>query len=73
MITPQSSDVQKLRIRVAEFKTRLQSDQSVTVLDVRNEQAWESSAVKIRGAIHIQSGNRHADPSWSKDRLMVVY
>lgn len=73
MITPQPRDVQKLRIRVEELKTLLQSDHPVTVLDVRNHQAGESSSVKIRGAIHIQSGNRHADPFWPKDRLMVVY
>ncbi len=73
MNTPQSSDVQKLRIRVEDIKPRLLSDEPSTVLDVRNQQAWESSPVKIRGATRIQCADWHTDPSWQKDRLMVVY
>jgi len=73
MITPQHAVTQKLRIRVEEFKPRLLSGEPVTVVDARNEQAWESSPVKIRGAIRIRFANWHVDPSWPKDRFMVVY
>jgi hypothetical protein len=73
MITPQHAVPRKLRIRVEEFKPRLLSGEPVTVIDARNDQAWESSPVKIRGAIRIPSANWHVDPSWPKDRFMVVY
>jgi predicted sulfurtransferase len=73
MVMPHHTVGQKLRIRVEELKPRLLSDKPVTVLDARNDQAWESSPVKIRGAIRIQPANWHTDPSWPKDRCLVVY
>jgi hypothetical protein len=73
MNTPQQSVIQKLRIGVEEFKARLLSGEPVTVLDACNEDAWESSPVKIRGAIRVQSANWHVDPTWPKDRFLVVY
>ena len=60
----------KLRIGVEEFKQRLKSGELVTVLDARNKEAWESSPVKVQGAIRWTS---HIDPSWPKGRLTVVY
>jgi hypothetical protein len=73
MNTPQQAVIQKLRIGVEEFKPRLLSGEPVTVLDARNDQDWESSPIKVRGAIRVQSATWHADPSWPKDRFMVVY
>ena len=73
MNAPQSAVAQKLRISVEELKTRQESGEPVTILDVRKDKAWESSFVKIRGAIRIQSANGHVDPSWPKDRFTIVY
>lgn len=73
MIKSQHTVAKTLRIRVEEIKRRLLLGEPVTVVDARNDQAWESSPVKIRGAIRIQSANWHTDPSWPKDQLTVVY
>jgi hypothetical protein len=73
MNAPQSAVAQKLRISVEELRTRQESGEPVMILDVRKDQAWESSLVKIRGAIRIQSANGHIDPSWPKDRFTVAY
>jgi hypothetical protein len=64
---------QTLRIGVEEVKTRQQTGAPVTILDVRNDKAWESSPVKIRGATRLRPAEGHIDPSWPKDRLTVVY
>ena len=73
MNTPHDAVGQTLRIDVEEVRTRQQSGSRVTMLDVRNDNAWESSPVKIQGAIRIQPTEGHIDPSWPKDRLTVVY
>jgi hypothetical protein len=73
MITPQQAVTQKLRIGVEDVNTRQQRGEAIAILDARNDQAWESSPVKIRGAIRIPSANWHTDPSWPKDRFTVVY
>jgi hypothetical protein len=72
MSTPHHSVGQTLRIGVEEVRTRQQSGSLVTMLDVRNEEAWESSPVKIRGAIRIQPAEGHIDPFWPKCQLTVV-
>ena len=59
-----------LRIGVEEFKQRLESGEPITVLDARNREPWESSPVKVPGAVRWVS---RIDLSWPKDRLMVVY
>ena len=73
MNTPHDAVGQTLRIDVEEVRTRQQSGSRVTMLDVRNDNAWESSPVKIQGAIRIRPAEGHIDPSWPKDRLTVVY
>ena len=74
MSTPHHSVGHTLRIGVEEVRTRQQSGSLVTMLDVRNDKAWESSPVKIRGAIRrIRPAEGHIDPSWPKDQLTVVY
>ena len=73
MSTPHHSVGHTLRIGVEEVRTRQQSGSLVTMLDVRNDKAWESSPVKIRGAIRIRAAERHIDPSWPKGQLTVVY
>ena len=59
-----------LRIGVEQFKKRLEAGEPMTVLDARNKGPWQSSPVKVPGAIRWTS---HIDPSWPKDRLTVVY
>lgn len=59
-----------LRIGVEQFKKRLEAGEPMTVLDARNKGPWQSSPVKVPGAIRWTS---HIDPSWPKGRLTVVY
>ena len=73
MSTPHHAVGQTLRIDVEEVRTRQQSGSRVTMLDVRNDKAWESSPVKIRGAIRIRPAEGHIDPTWPKGQLTVVY
>ncbi len=62
-----------VRISPGEVQARQQSGSAVTFLDARNDKAWESSPVKVRGAIRIRPADWHIDSSWAKDRLTVVY
>ena len=73
MTARQEPVTEELRISADDVKARLQSGVPVTMLDVRNDKAWETSPVKIRGAIRVRPADWHIDPSWPKDRLTVVY
>lgn len=73
MTTQQQPVAQGLRIGAEEVKSRLQSGEAMTILDVRNDRPWQASPVKIRGAVRIEPGQWHIDPSWSKGQLTVVY
>ncbi len=73
MSAPQHAVAQKLRISVEQLKTRQESGEPVTALDARNDQAWETSPVKMRGAIRIPTTDWRIDPAWPKDQLTVVY
>ena len=70
---PAQTAARGLRIGPEEVRAREQSGSTVTFLDARNDKAWELSPVKIRGAIRIRPAAWDIDPSWPKDRLMVVY
>jgi len=70
-LTPASE--QSLRISAEELRTRLESGEPATLLDVRNDQPWETSPVKITGAIRVRPADWRIDSSWPKDRLTVVY
>lgn len=63
-------DDERVRIGVEEFKRRLEAGEPITVLDARNKGPWQSSPVKIKGAVRWTG---YIDPSWPKDRLTVVY
>lgn len=63
-------DSGNIRISVNELKTRLDAGEPVMVLDARNRGPWESSPVKIRGAMRWTG---QIDPAWPKGRLTVVY
>lgn len=73
MSTTTHASEQSLRISADGLRTRLESGEAVTLLDVRNDKPWEKSSVKIVGAIRVRPAEWHIDPSWPKDRLTVVY
>lgn len=73
MSTSTSASEQSLRISAEELRTRLESGEAATLLDVRNNKPWETSPVKIAGAIRVRPADWHIDSSWPKDRLTVVY
>jgi len=73
MSAPTRASGQSLRIGAEELRTRLESGEAATLLDVRNDKPWETSQVKIVGAIRVRPAEWHIDPSWPKDRLTVVY
>jgi rhodanese-related sulfurtransferase len=73
MNTSHPTLAQALLIDVADVLARQQAGEPMTLLDVRNARAWESSPLKIRGAIRLQPPEWHVDPALPKDRLTVVY
>jgi hypothetical protein len=73
MTTRKKPVAEQLRIGADEVKARLQSGVPVTMLDVRNDKAWETSPLKIAGSIRIGPADWHIDPSWPKGQLLVVY
>jgi hypothetical protein len=73
MTARQESVAEELRIGADEVKARLQSGAPVTMLDVRNDKAWEANPVKIPGAFRIRPSDWHIDASWPKGQLTVVY
>jgi hypothetical protein len=62
-----------LKVTAGELKKYLEAGNSCTILDVRSPQAWESSPVKIRGAIRVDPRHLTIDPAWPKDRCTVTY
>ena len=68
-----SATAQSLRISPADLKDRLEAGEPATILDTRNPHAWQSSDVKIRGAVRVDAHDLHVDPGWPKDRLTVAY
>jgi hypothetical protein len=73
MTVRQESVAKELRIGADEVKARLKAGVPVTMLDVRNDKAWEATPVKIPGAIRIRPADWHIDASWPKGQLTVVY
>ena len=73
MAERQEAVAEELRIGADEVNAWLQSGAPVTMLDVRNDKAWEATPVKIPGAIRIQPADWHIDGSWPKGQLTVVY
>lgn len=62
-----------LRLSAEDLKARMGAGELVTILDARGQEDWASSPVKIRGAMRIHPPRLEIDPSWPRDRLMVVY
>jgi hypothetical protein len=42
-------------------------------VDVRNDKAWESSSVKIAGAVRVRPAEWRIDPSWLDGRITAFY
>jgi hypothetical protein len=73
MSTPTHASGQSPRIGAEELRTRLESGETVTLLDARGHKDWEASPDKIRGAIRVHAAPFPIDPSWPRDQLTVVY
>lgn len=73
MTKRQETVAEEVRISPEEVKTRMLSGVPITMLDARNDKAWQSSTIKIRGADRIPPADGHLDTAWPKDRLTVVY
>jgi hypothetical protein len=73
MKAQQETLAEGVRIGVDRVKARVQSGVPVTMLDVRNDKAWEATPAKIPGAIRIRPADWHIDESWPKGQLTVVY
>ena len=73
MAEQEPAGVGDLRVRPEDVKRRLDSGEPALVLDVRGRKAWESSDLKIRNAVRADPEPFRADPSWPRDRLLVVY
>ncbi len=73
MTVRQEPAADDLRIGADEVKARLQSGVPVTMLDVRNDEPWGASPIRVAGAVRVRPSGWHIAPSWPKDRLTVVY
>jgi rhodanese-related sulfurtransferase len=73
MATTSQTATQSLRMSPEDAKRRLEKDEAATILDARNPNAWDTSNVKMRGAIRVDPNRPHIDPAWPKDRLTLVY
>lgn len=65
------------RVAVDELKTMIDKGEAVTILDVRQPEAYTSSSKKIKGAQYLDPGNeaaiREFAKSWDKSRTVVAY
>lgn len=65
------------RISVDELKTMIDKGEAVTILDVRQPEAYTSSSKKIKGAEYLDPGNeaaiREFAKNWDKNRTVVAY
>lgn len=71
--TQQAITTEDVRISVDDFKKRLASGESVTVLDSRGDEAWRGSTVKIRGARRVPATDGPISATWPKNQLTVAY
>jgi rhodanese-related sulfurtransferase len=62
-----------LRVRPEDVKAHLEAGQPMTILDVRSPAAWDSSNLKIPGAIRVEADHFRPDPHWPRDQTTVVY
>ncbi len=69
----QDSPIDKpLRMSAKAFRARQEAGEPSLVLDVRGPRDWDSSDVKIPGALRAYPELR-IDPHWPRDRLILTY
>lgn len=69
-----TADVAKDRITIQQLKEKMDANEEVIILDVRSKYAWESSSIKIKGAIRVDPEQVEAGTkSLPKDKLIVAY
>ena len=73
MATASPTTTQLPPISAEDAKRRLEAGESATILDVRNPKVWNSSNVKIRGAIRLDPSQPRFDPAWPKDLFTLIY
>jgi rhodanese-related sulfurtransferase len=73
MANPTAPTAESLLIRPKDVKARLDAGESVTILDVRSPQAWQSSDERIPGDIRADAQHLPTNPPWPKDRLTIAY
>jgi hypothetical protein len=73
MAASEPTHPEPLRMTAPDVKARLDAGEPATILDVRGQQAWEGSSVKIRGAVRVSPADFRVDPAWPRDRLTVAY
>lgn len=73
MATSTQTTVQAPRIDARDLRAKMEAGQAVTVLDARAAKAWAASDKRIRGDVRVDPEHFHADPSWPKEQLTVVY
>lgn len=62
------------RMSVEELRSRLDAGEDITILDVRNPQAWEQSDTKIPGAFRVPMDHWEENlPSITKNSPIVAY
>jgi rhodanese-related sulfurtransferase len=62
-----------LRMDAAEAKRRIEGGESAIILDVRSQQAWDGSDVKIAGAQRVTAEHFEPGPSWPKNQMILAY
>lgn len=60
-----------LRIGLADLRARLDRGEKVLFLDARGQQAWDTSTVKVAGAVRADAASVSTWPV--KDQLVVAY
>jgi hypothetical protein len=73
MATVSKATTKSLRISAAEAKRRIELGQPALILDVRAPKAWDSSDLRLQGAIRGAHDNFQIDPTWPKDRFTLAY
>lgn len=72
--TSMTADLEPSRVTIDEVKARLVRGEPLLFLDARNPKAWETSNVKLPGAIRVPSEavEPHV-PELSRDHTIITY
>jgi rhodanese-related sulfurtransferase len=61
-----------LRIDADELRRRQNAGEAATLLDARTPKAWDSSDLRMAGAIRVDAAEFHIDAAWPRDLLTVA-